>query len=326
MSTTRESVADGDTDATTTEVLDIEAPQHDPEGAGPASTADAPSPEGASGEQNAGTTAPLPPVAPPPAGWNGGQGWNGGWNAGPGWNGPAGPDGPRQWAPPPPPAPRATRERGPGAAIMGVVTALTLLVLAGLLYSERMGWYHGPVALTTLTVGLALLGVAIVVTGLRGRRAGGVTALAVVGLLVAMPMTAAANWDGADLQWIGGAPVGQVSQTPTSAAAAEEGFRLGAGDATLDLTDVPLSTTGTVDVPVRIGAGTLTVILPPDVSATAHVEMGAGEVTWLDEATLSNAGGTTHEFRTSRAASGDHVQLALDVRTGLGTVIFKEGN
>ena len=262
----------------------------------------------------------MPPVAPPPPGWgNGGQGWN----AGPGWNGPAGPTGPRQWAPAPPPAPRATRERGPGAAIMGVVTALTLLVLAGLLYSERMGWFHGPVALTTLTAGLALLGVAIVVTGLRGRRAGGVTALAVIGLLVAMPMTAAADWDGADLRWVGGAPVGDVSQTPTSVDVAEDGFRLGAGDATIDLTDLPLSG-DRVDVPIRVGVGSLLVILPADVSATAHVEIGAGEVTWLDQAKQSNAGGVTHEFQTSQASAGEPVQLALDVRTGLGDVTFKE--
>ncbi|MDO8122336.1 PspC domain-containing protein [Isoptericola sp. b490] len=285
--------------------------------------------------QEAEPTAPTTPGTPPPPAWSS-QGWSAQSSgapapAGPGWpGGPGTPGGPGWGTPGPQPSGGGwpvtrTRERGPGGAVLGVVGAVTLLTLAGLLYAERIGAFDGPVALTTLTVGLVLLGVAIVISGVRGRRAGGVTALAIVGLLVAVPLAGTARWDG-DLHWVGDVQVGQVTHTPTTVSAAEGGFRLGAGQATVDLTQVPLSSTTTVDVPIRMGAGNLVVILPAHAAVTAHVEMGAGNVTWVDGSSRSGAGGNTHELETSAAAAGRHVELALDVRTGLGDVTFEEEN
>jgi phage shock protein PspC (stress-responsive transcriptional regulator) len=271
---------------------------------------------------------PQEPTAAPPAGpaqgwtsWQaapGGPGWQGG-PGGPGWSGPGGPN---RWTPPPPPSnlPRPPRaERGPGGAVLGVVTALTLLVLAGLLYAARMDWFHGPVALTTVAAAVALIGLGIVVAGLRGRRGGGFTALAIVGLLVAAPMAAAADWSpSSDLVWVNGVRVGQIEERPTTVADAEAGVRLGAGDARIDLTQVPLDGTSPVDVPIRAGAGDVTIVLPANASVTAHVELGAGDVWWLGSKE-SLAGGSGRNYATADAGP---VQIAVDVRMGVGNVTF----
>lgn len=256
-------------------------------------------------------------VPPAPTGWAGGPGLPGG--------PPAPPFPPGSWAPPPGPVTAIPRtERGPGGAVLGVVTALTLLVLAGLWYAERVEAYDGPVVLTAMTIGLVLVGGAIVVAGLRGRTSGGLTALAIVGLLVAAPVTAAVTWDedGAVAWDRASVALGEVDRRPTTVAAAEDGIQLGAGSATLDLTAVPLRGARAVEVPIQLGAGELTVILPADAAVTADVELGAGEITWLDEPTQNGTSGTV-TFRTDAATDGD-VDLALDVEVGLGSITVVE--
>ena len=282
--------------------------------------------------------APTAPVTPPPPAWSG-QGWSGqaagpggpgaagpGWPGGPatpggpGWGGP-GPQSPGpRWSPPPV---SRTRERGPGGTVLGVVGAVTLLTLAGLLYAERIGYFDGPVALTTLTVGLVLLGVAIVISGVRGRRAGGVTALAIVGLLVAVPL-AGTRTLGRRLTGRAASRSARSRTRPRRSARPRAASGWGrAGDDRPHAGAARWSTT--VDVPIRMGAGNLVVILPADAAVTAHVEMGAGNVTWVDGSSRSGAGGNTHELETGRRrATGEHVVLALDVRTGLGDVTFEE--
>ena len=211
-------------------------------------------------------------------------------------------------------------ERSGTGVVLGVVTALTLLALAGLLLADRSGLYDGPIAATTAAIALVLLGLGIAFQGLRGRGAGGLTALAIVGLLVAVPMTAVSRWDG---EWYGSGKVGEFSSAPDTVSAAQEGVQLGLGTAVLGLTDVPLGTTPVV-VPIQVGAGELTVVLPDDVAASAEISVGAGEVTWLDEAVVSGTGNRTDTYLTPTAEEGEPVQIELDIRVGLGTVIVEE--
>ncbi|MCV2395478.1 LiaF-related protein [Actinotalea sp. M2MS4P-6] len=265
-----------------------------------------------SGAPTYGVPAYGPPTYGGPTGQPGGPGAPGG----PGypWN-------PAPWPPPGPSTALPRPDRTGGGIVFGVVGALTLLTLAGLMYAERTGLYDGPVATTTLTVGLALLGLGIAYQGLRGRRAGGLTAIAIIGLLVAAPMTAAARWDG---EWIASAgPVGDVSATPTSVTSAEEGVRVGAGTVVLDLTEVPLGSDPVV-VPVRVGAGDLTLVIPADVAVVADVALGAGEVTWLDDEAVSGLGNEPHTYLSPAAEEGEPTRIELDVRVGLGTVTVEE--
>ncbi len=89
------------------------------------------------------------------------------------------------------PAPaQAPRPRGPGATTTGVVVGLSLLLGALLLVIDRQGELPWPVFLTWAGLSGILAGLAIVVSGLRGRTSGGLGWLAVVLLVVALPASA----------------------------------------------------------------------------------------------------------------------------------------
>ncbi|HEY3436364.1 MAG TPA: PspC domain-containing protein [Actinotalea sp.] len=250
----------------------------------------------------------APPVAPPP------------------------PGGPAPWThqgPPNPPAraPRPPR-RGPGAGTLGIVVALSLLTLAALLYAKRVGSFDGPVGLTVGAVAVVLLGIAIIVSGMRGRTGGGLGVLAVIGILSLLPLTAAYSngWDGWDGQWTGpGAAVGDISRTPTDVATAEQGYSVGAGNARIDLTELPLAG-GTVQVPVHVGAGDLTIVVPHDGAYTADISVMAGEIRWLGD-TVSSGFGPGQDQKTYESQSvrdGATPDIALDITVGAGTVRVEE--
>ena len=225
--------------------------------------------------------------------------------------------------------PRGVPRKGPGGGTFGVVVALSLLVLAGLLYAERAGSFTGPVFLTAGAVTVVLLGLAIIVAGLRGRTAGGLGALAVVATLFLLPAAALhstdPDWDW-DVDWDNGSnAVGDLEHVPTDVATAEEGFSMGAGDSRVDLTQVPLSG-GTVEVPLQLGAGELTVIVPEGAAVTASIDVLAGEVSWLDETQTAGVPGsrsTTYESPAVR--DGAEPDLVLDINVGAGSVRVMEG-
>lgn len=253
--------------------------------------------------------APVPPQTPPPG---------------------AG----QQWTPPGSSLPATTlprqRRQGPGAGVVGIVVALSLLTLAGLLYAQRVGTFDGPVFLTSGAVAVILLGVAIIASGARGRSSGGLGALAVISILVLLPAASVHvdGWDGWDGQWDLGtsAGVGDIDHTPTQVTEAEAGYSLGAGDATIDLTELPL-TGATITVPVHVGAGDLTVVVPRDGAFTAQIQVMAGEVRWLDETVRSGVGGDSgpETYESPSVRDGATPDIALDISVGAGTVSVEEG-
>ncbi len=251
------------------------------------------------------------------------SGTPGAWHAAPGGPVPAGTPGPVTALP-------ATTRRGAGAGVVGVVVALSLLTLAGLLYADRVGRFDGPVVLTAGAVAVTLLGLAIIVSGLRGRSAGGLGGLAVLLTLVLVPMAAVdRSWDGDwDRSWDGGgAPVGDVDGTPTTVAEAEEGYAIGAGTVRLDLTEVPLDGEDTVTVPIGVGAGDVTVVIPEGTAVDAEVRVMAGEVFWLDEEITRGRGpgtGGDRTYETDAVAAGAEPELSLDITVGAGTVRVEE--
>ena len=236
-----------------------------------------------------------------------------------------GPMRPQATMPPPVTLPRPPR-RGPGAGTVGIVVALSLLTLAGLLYAERIGRFDGPVLLTAGSVAVVLLGLAIIVAGLRGRTSGGLGALAVITTLCLLPVAGLerADWD---LTWNEGAAFGDLSYTPTDVASAEDGYSLGAGEARIDLTELPLGS-DVVEVPVNVGAGDLTVVLPQDGAYRAEISVMAGEVRWLGDTVSTGAPGTTGDevFESASVAAGAEPQIELDITVGAGTVsVVEEG-
>ncbi|KQR16892.1 PspC domain-containing protein [Cellulomonas sp. Leaf334] len=237
------------------------------------------------------------------------------------------PPAPRPVAPPRPVTPPRPRTPGAGVGTVGVVVALSLLSLALLLIAERSGDFTGPVGLTALGVGIVLCGLGIIVSGLRGRTSGGLGGLAVVGILVAVPVGAVQNatwvWSG-DSQHDFSAD-GTIVVTDRTEAA--DGWSVGFGDVTIDLSAVPM-TSETLEVPVSLAAGDLTVVVPRDASISADVDAGAGTVRWeVDGETKSVDGvGLNPRTFTAGAIDDDGPQLALQVQIGAGDVSIIEEN
>ncbi|WP_421743603.1 PspC domain-containing protein [Cellulomonas sp.] len=234
---------------------------------------------------------------------------------------------PKPVQPPRPPKPPRPRTPGAGVGTVGVVVALSLLALALLLMAERSGDFTGPVALTALGIGIVLAGIGIIVSGLRGRTSGALGGLAVVGIIAAVPLGVVQNatWNWSTDARHDFAADGVAVVTDRSEAA--DGFSMGFGDATIDLTELPL-TSETLEVPISLAAGDLTVIVPSDASVTADVEAGAGTVRWDVDGQSSSVDGVGLNPRTFTTddVGPDGPQLALQVQIGAGDVSIIEEN
>jgi len=217
--------------------------------------------------------------------------------------------------------PRAPR--GAGRGTFGVVVALTLLVLAGLLFADRLGRLAAPVGLTTIAAAVVFLGAAIAVAGIRGRSAGGLGALAIVLMLVAAPLAAADRYDWTSTS-DGQVVFGDISSTPLTASDAEAGIELGAGNATIDLTSLPAST-ATVVVPIDVAAGDVTVVVPSGSTVSADLTMAAGDVRWFGDR-MSIGFGDESPKSLEHSGTGDSTgpDLVLDISMGVGSLTVQE--
>ena len=221
---------------------------------------------------------------------------------------------------PNPPKPRRPRVPGVGAGTVGVVVALSLLTLAVLLVAERTGDFDGPVALTALGVGIVLCGLGIIVSGLRGRTSGGLGGLAVLGLLVAVPLGAVST-----TSWFtssdGDRQFSAQDIMATDRAEAATGYTMGFGDATVDLTGLPLNAR-TLEVPISLAAGDLTIIVPSGATIDANVDVGAGTITWdVDGVRRShNGAGLTDQSFSTGDVGANGPELRLTVSLGAGEV------
>jgi phage shock protein PspC (stress-responsive transcriptional regulator) len=221
--------------------------------------------------------------------------------------------------------PRKAPTRGPGAGALGVVVALTVLTLAGLLLASRQGYFDGPVLLTTAGTAIVLLGLGILVSGLRGRTSGVLGFFAIVTILVAGPL---AFGESNDWHWNGNlnTTVRDSVVVMTTRDEAAVGYSVGAGDTTVDLRQVPL-TTEMLDVPIHVGVGTLIVLVPAGSPVTADVQVGVGDITWDiggSQTTSSGIGNGPRHFTSTAVADGADAQLALNVSVGAGDVTIKE--
>ena len=255
----------------------------------------------------------APPAAPAPQAYGPGQ------QGYPGYGQPP-------YAMPRPPVPSGpqtslpSQRTGPGGRPVGIVFALSLITLAGLLYAERIGRFDEPVLLTAAAVMVILSGLGIAIAGALGRTSGGLGGLAIVTLLVIVPIGAAR-----DVNWSNAQFVGDAVYRPTDAAKAEQGYNVVAGSVVIDLTDLPLDG-DLVTVPVNVAAGELRVVMPEDVAYTARVRQSAGEFTWLDDGTRSGVtDGGWRTYESDAAADGDAVEIELELSLGAGQLTVEEG-
>lgn len=145
-------------------------------------------------------------------------------------------------------------------------------------------------------------------------------------MVAAVPVAFASRdgWDG--WRWEVGPNAVQAGPGTTVISdrdSARNGVRVGFGDSTVDLTGVPL-TDQVLTVPIELGAGDLTIVVPQDARAAAVVDVGAGQVTWHvggDDASSSGLGLGQQTFGDSTDP-----QLELHVKIGAGNVTIEEGS
>jgi phage shock protein PspC (stress-responsive transcriptional regulator) len=207
---------------------------------------------------------------------------------------------PTQQLPPPPPPP--PRER----SVLGRATFSVMLIVVGLM----VGWNLSSsddfetVAILASALGVVALGV------LAGSVWGRAPWLIVLGIVLSFVTSIAAV---ADHHWGGG--IGDRTWRPQTVTAADSPYRLGVGDATLDLTQLPPGSD--VDVETRLGVGHLVVLVPLDATVEVQAEVGAGQLEVLGE---PDQDGTDLNEKVTEPAlvSGSGRTITLDAAVGLG--------
>ncbi|WP_336923448.1 PspC domain-containing protein [Aquipuribacter sp. SD81] len=211
---------------------------------------------------------------------------------------------------PGPPAyrPKPPQRPGPGAAVSSALVGLALLVAGGLWFATEADLLPGRPAVVALAGAATLLGAAIVVLGLAGRRDGGVGGAAFLVVVLAGAVLVVPSWRTTQL-------VGEAVWQPESVAAAERGGSIGLGSGVLDLGALTEPTTGTVRIPVRSGIGNLEVLVPEGLDV--RIEAGALVGAVRDERDDVVEDGVGVE----RTLAGDDPVVVVDARVLVGEVV-----
>ena len=150
---------------------------------------------------------------------------------------------------------------------------------------------------------MAVIGIGLIVGAVRGRAwlmiPVGLLLVALLGVADALPR---------NLTWT----AGSRTWTPTSATVSSP-YVLGAGDATLDLSQVGAGQTATIVG--RIGAGRLTVLVPRDSSVSVDARMSAGRISLFGHE--EDGTGLDNRWTVTRARPGAGT-LTLDLQGGYG--------
>ncbi|MBR7743609.1 PspC domain-containing protein [Phycicoccus sp. BSK3Z-2] len=236
----------------------------------------------------------------------------------PRYGGPTPPVPPRPVLPPPPPRPRRRRPSG-SVGLVGLGLAI-LLTGAGSLLAGPVGW-DGPAVQLGFAVALAGVSLLVLGLGLRGRASG------VSGFLV-LVLAGATGIATAAAHTTPGGSVGDRTWVP-SATSQTSSYRLGAGEATLDLSGF-VGTTPTDDpvtVTARVGAGELTIEVPEGLDVEVTADGGVGTIR---HERLDPDGPTTVDTRDlgsgpETITTGDDAVVVVDVELGLGEITIEEG-
>jgi len=219
------------------------------------------------------------------------------------------------------------------------LVAIGLALVIGALVSLVVGDYafttRGLVA--GLAAALAVLGAAIVINGIRGKRSGGSSGLAVV---VAIALVGAGAINGVNsVDFVAGgsrftAIAGDDTEfAPSYADGRSQDYVVGAGDAVIDLTGYWDGQTGSLaraaSVDIVGGFGDLTVILPEDEFVAIDSVVGWGELSTPDR---DFARGSYDDLTLQFGPEGETAgatdrRLNLDIIVGAGNLtITTEGD
>ncbi len=193
---------------------------------------------------------------------------------------------------PPPPRPRRPR------SVLGPLTVSLAVLVAGVLLAlDTAGNRSVPVAVILATT-LAVVAVGLLVGAWVGRSRG----LIVLGVMLSLATAAVAALPHIDVS--GG--LGHRTWVVRSDAQNDSPYRLGAGDATLDLAG--LTASGAHVVGASVGVGNLTVYVPRRADLAITAQVGLGAIQW--------------QGPNSSLVSGRDVSKTIDVGSGTDTIIL----
>jgi phage shock protein PspC (stress-responsive transcriptional regulator) len=222
---------------------------------------------------------------------------------------PAGPSGPTYpvYGPPQPPAPPKER------SILGRVTLSVALIVVGVMVGVNTGTSDDIPARVIFASALLVVGLGLLVGSFIGRARG----LVVWGVLLTMLAGAAAVVGDTSLR--GG--VGDRTWRPATVADLRPTYRLGIGEAELDLSRLDVtSAAGVEHVKVREGIGDLTVIVPEGVVVRVDADVNAGEIRLPDEFEPVDGTDLHENVVLPAGSSAGSAQLVIDADLGLGSL------
>ena len=213
--------------------------------------------------------------------------------------------------------PAGTRNFGPGAPAVAVTAGLALLVGGGLKALDvanviDLGTSSNAVVWASAAV---VLGLGIVIAGLRGRTSGILGFFAVVALIVGGIYNVLPNGDRFRPQ--------NADWAPVSVEQARGGFDITAGTGTVDLTRLAINPPLRADVvvPIDATASNLTVVIPDTVPVQIRADMTMGN---LNEGSQNHGGMTNQQSNYNTDKPGE--TLVVEIDGTFSNVTIKEGN
>ncbi|MFC7849893.1 PspC domain-containing protein [Arthrobacter sp. NPDC057388] len=225
---------------------------------------------------------------------------------------------PRRPAPVPAPVPASKpRPGGPGAPAVAVTAGLALLAGGALkaLDAGNLIELGSSANAVVWAAGAAVLGLGILLAGLRGRTSGALGFFAVVALIVGGIFSAVPNGDRFRFQ--------DADWNPVTIEQARQGFQITGGRGTVDLTGLNLNPPLGTDVviPLDATASNVTVVIPSTVPVDVRADMTLGN---LNEGTGSRGGITSRQSSYNSDKPG--ARLILQIDGTVSNVTIQEGN
>lgn len=186
-------------------------------------------------------------------------------------NGPLGPNGPlgRNGRP----ALKAPPRLGAAASLLSLGLAVMVGALVLILNAAGIINLNGYQVAAAAAAAAITAGLAIIISGMLGRTAGGVGTFAIIALVVAGLLSVVPQHG----PWT---PLANQSWTPTSVSAAEQGLDVTVGNAAIDLTHVSQgsSLTADVQIPLNVVAAKVVVKVPTDIPVTVTSDLAVSKL------------------------------------------------
>lgn len=212
--------------------------------------------------------------------------------------------------PEPGPAPVSPAEQGrarAGKAIGRATTGIALMVAAVLALGLSLQWWQIGWAVISASA-LAVVAVGLFFSAVTGRRRSNLIGLGILLSAATLFLTLTG------LNGTGG--IGERNWTPTTTTEADQHYTLQAGDATLDLSQLPALKPGeTVTTSVNLKVGHLTVLVPNGVNVEATCSSNLGSMQCLDE---RSSGWHNRRASSVPAAAPKAGTIKLDAQVGVG--------